>query len=108
MTKNDLKILTSVLVLVALVVVGMLLMPRPPQPGEVEQVVSLAGVQMGRFMVGALLTLGVLFVVLLTVATILMPLYVVAIHGQVKRMREAMEKLELLARRQDAREERRR
>ena len=55
---------------------------------------TLAGVPVAGFMGWLLLVALGLFALLLAAATILMPLYVMAMHGLLKRLLERVEKLE--------------
>lgn len=70
--------------------------------------VMIAGIQVGQFMGGLFFLVVGFFFLLLVLAAILMPLYVVSMHGLMKRLLERTEKLESYARRHHEREEKRR
>lgn len=103
MTKRDQQILFWTLAL--LCVGGMLVMIfASGAPGQAQ--VMIGGVEIGAVMAKLLIVAGALFLLLLVVATILMPLYVVAIHGHLKKLREQLEKMQWYAQRHHEREER--
>jgi hypothetical protein len=68
--------------------------------------IVIAGFEVGQFMGGLFFLVVGFFFLLLVLATILMPLYVVSIHGLMKRLLERTEKLEWYAQRHHEREER--
>ena len=102
MTKRDQQILFWTLAL--LCVGGMLVLIFSSLPQDTQ--VMIGGVRIGAVMGALLIVAGALFVLLLVVATILMPLYVVAIHGHLKKLREQLEKMQWYAQKHHEREER--